>query len=91
MRGLQGDGRRHRPGAQAADPQGFEVCSEITAEVRRMGYAVWEVPIDDAPRTVGEGKKIRAVDALRALWTLVRFWRFATHPSQCHASVDTGD
>ncbi len=71
--------------------QGFEVCSEITAKVRRMGYAVWEVPIYYAPRTVGEGKKIRAVDALRALWTLVRFWRFATHPSQCHASVDTGD
>jgi dolichol-phosphate mannosyltransferase len=70
---------------------GFEVCSEITAKVRRMGYAVWEVPIYYEPRTVSEGKKIRAVDALRALWTLVRFRRVATRPSRCHSAIATGD
>lgn len=52
---------------------GFEVCSEITAKVRRLGHAIWEVPIYYEGRTVAEGKKIRAVDAVRALWTLARF------------------
>lgn len=70
---------------------GFEVCSEITAKVRRMGYAVWEVPIYYEPRTVAEGKKIRAVDALRALWTLVRFRLVAAQPSPCHSSIATSD
>lgn len=51
---------------------GFEVCSEITAKIRRMGFAIWEVPIYYEPRTVAEGKKIRAADAVRALWTLLR-------------------
>jgi len=51
---------------------GFEVCSEITAKVRRLGFAIWEVPIYYEPRTVAEGKKIGAADAMRALWTLVR-------------------
>ena len=52
---------------------GFEVCSEITAKIRRMGFAIWEVPIYYEPRTVAEGKKIGAIDAVRALWTLARF------------------
>jgi dolichol-phosphate mannosyltransferase len=51
---------------------GFEVCSEITARIRLMGHAIWEVPIYYEPRTVAEGKKIRATDAARALWTLVK-------------------
>ena len=49
---------------------GFEVCSEITAKIRLMGFAVWEVPILYEPRTVAQGKKIRATDAVRAMWTL---------------------
>jgi glycosyltransferase involved in cell wall biosynthesis len=49
---------------------GFEVCGEITAKIRLMGCSVWEVPIYYEPRTVAQGKKIRAVDAARAMWTL---------------------
>jgi glycosyltransferase involved in cell wall biosynthesis len=70
---------------------GFEVCSEITAKIRRMGYGVWEVPIYYEPRTVAEGKKIRAVDALRAMWTLVRFRSLSPHPSRWPSSIATGD
>ena len=51
---------------------GFEVCSEITAKIRRMGHPIWEVPIYYEGRTVAAGKKIRAADAVRALWTLAR-------------------
>jgi glycosyltransferase involved in cell wall biosynthesis len=53
--------------------QGFEVCSEITGKIRRMGHAIWEVPIFYEGRTVAQGKKIRAMDAVRALAALVRF------------------
>jgi len=52
------------------ETKGFEVCSEITAKVCRRGYAIWEVPIYYEPRTVEQGKKINAIDALRALVTL---------------------
>ena len=62
--------------ARALDLQsaGFEVCSEITARLRRGGHRIWEIPIDYRPRSVAEGKKIRAIDGLRAIWTLARLW-----------------
>jgi glycosyltransferase involved in cell wall biosynthesis len=53
---------------------GFEVCSEITARLRRGGHRIWEVPIDYRPRSVADGKKIRAIDGVRAIWTLARLW-----------------
>ena len=52
--------------------EGFEICAELTAKVREAGYAIWEVPIDYTPRSVADGKKIRAADGVRAIWTLVR-------------------
>lgn len=51
---------------------GFEVCAEMTARFLKLGYRIVEVPIHYRPRTVAEGKKIRARDGWRALWTLVR-------------------
>jgi glycosyltransferase involved in cell wall biosynthesis len=54
----------------------FEFCPEVTAKVRRLGYAIHEVPISYNPRGVLEGKKIRWQDGVEAMWTLLRF-RFA--------------
>ncbi len=51
----------------------FDFCEEITAKVSRMGYEIAEVPIKYNPRTIGEGKKIRPTDALRAIMTLLRY------------------
>jgi dolichol-phosphate mannosyltransferase len=51
---------------------GFEVCAEITAQALRRGYEIVEVPIRYQPRSVAEGKKIRAADGWRAALTLVR-------------------
>jgi dolichol-phosphate mannosyltransferase len=51
----------------------FEFCSEITAKLRRLGYAIDEVPISYHARSIEDGKKIRARDGLLALWTLVKF------------------
>jgi dolichol-phosphate mannosyltransferase len=52
---------------------GFETDHEITAKLIRRGIAIREVPISYRPRSVEEGKKIRAVDGLIAAWTLLRF------------------
>lgn len=52
---------------------GFETDHEITARLIRLGLPIAEVPIRYYPRSAEEGKKIRAVDGLIALWTLLRF------------------
>jgi len=51
---------------------GFEGDHEITALLIRKGYAIKEIPIAYEPRSLLEGKKIRAVDGLTALWTFLR-------------------
>jgi len=52
---------------------GFEFCLEVTAKVLRQGYAIREVPISYHARPREEGKKIRASDGLRAIWTLLKY------------------
>jgi glycosyltransferase involved in cell wall biosynthesis len=54
----------------------FELCPELTAKTRRLGYRIHEVPISYNARGIAEGKKIRARDGFEALWTLIRY-RFA--------------
>ena len=51
----------------------FEFCPEVTAKLRRLGYAIAEVPISYNPRGVMEGKKIRWQDGVEALWTLIKY------------------
>jgi dolichol-phosphate mannosyltransferase len=51
----------------------FEFCPEVTAKVRRLGYAIHEVPIRYNARGIADGKKIRTRDGFEALWTLVRY------------------
>ena len=52
---------------------GFETDHEITAKLIRAGIRITEVPISYRPRSVEEGKKIKASDGLVAIWTLLRF------------------
>jgi glycosyltransferase involved in cell wall biosynthesis len=51
----------------------FEFCPEVTAKLCRMGETIAEVPIHYAPRSAGEGKKIRHSDGWLAIWTLIRY------------------
>ena len=53
--------------------QRFEFCPEITVKLCRMGEKIGEVPISYAPRSPGEGKKIRHSDGWLAIWTLLRY------------------
>ena len=52
--------------------EGFEFCPELTAKLLRRGARYREVPIRYHPRSLEEGKKIRAWDGLIAIWTLVK-------------------
>ncbi|HVP00728.1 MAG TPA: glycosyltransferase family 2 protein [Bryobacteraceae bacterium] len=53
--------------------RGFEADHEITAKLIRKGIPIHEVPVSFRPRSVMEGKKIRARDGFIAVWTLLRF------------------
>jgi len=52
---------------------GFGFCAEATALARRRGARIVEVPIQYAPRSMAEGKKIRWTDGVRALWLLLKY------------------
>ena len=51
---------------------GFEFCPEVTAKVLKRGLHIAEVPIRYFPRSIEEGKKIRAWDGVLALWELLK-------------------
>ena len=52
--------------------RGFELEPEITAKILRLGYRIFEVPINYVARSRQEGKKLTAMDGVRALLTLLR-------------------
>ena len=52
--------------------RGFELEPEITAKLLRSGHRIYEVPISYAARSRTEGKKLTAMDGVRALRTLAR-------------------
>jgi len=57
--------------------RGFELEPEITAKLIRSGHRIYEVPISYAARSRAEGKKLTAMDGVRAIRTLLRYrsWR----------------
>ena len=54
----------------------FGVEPEITQKVARMRARVYEVPISYHGRTYEEGKKIGLKDAFKAVYTILRFFRW---------------
>lgn len=52
---------------------GFETDHELTAKLLRSGVRIIEVPISYHPRSIEEGKKIRATDFFIAMWTLLKY------------------
>ena len=53
--------------------RGFDFCPEVTAKALRLGHRIHEVPIEYKPRTLAEGKKIRARDGIEAVLVLLKF------------------
>ena len=54
------------------EARGFELEPEITAKLLRLRHRIYEVPISYAARSREEGKKLTAMDGVRALGTLAR-------------------
>lgn len=55
------------------ESRGFELEMELTVKTLKLGYKIKEVPIHYYPRKFREGKKIRAKDGLKGIWTLVKY------------------
>jgi len=51
---------------------GFDFEPEITAKMLRAGRRILEVPIGYQPRRMDEGKKIRWIDGVDAIYTLIK-------------------
>jgi glycosyltransferase involved in cell wall biosynthesis len=52
--------------------KGFDFCPEVTARILKNNIQIHEVPITYKPRGINEGKKIKPVDGLVAIWTLLK-------------------
>jgi dolichol-phosphate hexosyltransferase len=50
----------------------FDVEPEITGRVLRLGYRIYEVPVDYAARTRAQGKKLTWRDGVMAMFVLLR-------------------
>jgi glycosyltransferase involved in cell wall biosynthesis len=59
--------------------QGFELETELTAQIIRLGYDIHEVPISYYPR-YGEEKKLTPWDGIPTLWQLIQH-RYARFPA----------
>jgi len=61
----------------------FGIEPELTTRLAQWNIRLYEVPVSYHGRTAAEGKKIRAKDALAAVWTLLKCryidTRFTTH------------
>src|SRR3989344_2536863 len=51
---------------------GFEIEAELTAQFLKQGFHIREIPIDYHPRAFTEGKKIKAIDGLIGIWTIIK-------------------
>jgi glycosyltransferase involved in cell wall biosynthesis len=51
---------------------GFDIEPELTARLLRAGRRIVEVPISYNPRSADEGKKMRFIDGVDAIYTLVK-------------------
>lgn len=57
--------------------KGFEVCEELTIKALKRKLNIVEVPISYTPRSFRQGKKIRWLDGLKALWAIFYFTVFS--------------
>jgi dolichol-phosphate hexosyltransferase len=53
--------------------RGFELEPEITAKLLRLGQRIYEVPVSYTARSREEGKKLTAMDGVKAVRTLLRY------------------
>ena len=52
---------------------GFSFCPEVTTKLSKLGIDILELPIEYFGRTYKEGKKIKMIDGVKALITLIKY------------------
>ena len=57
--------------------KGFSFCPEVTTKISLKNIHIKEVPIDYFGRSYSEGKKIKMMDGIKALITLLKYRYFA--------------
>jgi glycosyltransferase involved in cell wall biosynthesis len=62
------------------ESKGFEFDNELMCKLMRKGFRIAEVPIQYAPRTYAQGKKITWRHGATILWTIFK-WRFLPIPA----------
>tara|TARA_A100001015_G_C14969571_1_gene704512 strand:- start:828 stop:1532 length:705 start_codon:yes stop_codon:yes gene_type:complete len=55
------------------ESKGFEFCPEITSKISNLGEKIYEVPIEYHARTYKQGKKIKLLDAFKALYAIFKY------------------
>ena len=51
----------------------FSFCPEITSKISRLNEKIVEVPVNYSGRSYKEGKKIKLIDGIKALRTLLKY------------------
>ena len=52
---------------------GFGFCPEITTKISKLKERIHEIPINYSGRTYEQGKKIKAIDGLIAIYVLIKY------------------
>ncbi len=58
------------------EENGFSFCPEITTKISLLNIEISEISINYNGRSYQQGKKIEAVDGLKAIWTLIKYKLF---------------
>ena len=53
--------------------KGFAFCPEVTSKISNLKLNIFEVPINYKGRTKAQGKKIKVMDGIVALYAIVKY------------------
>ena len=53
--------------------KGFSFCPELNTKLSNLGIKIYEIPINYEGRTYDQGKKITAIDGIRAIITIFKY------------------
>lgn len=57
----------------ALESNGFDIEEEMTIKLLKKKHTIIDIPIDYYPRDFKQGKKIRPIDGLVAIWKIIKY------------------
>ena len=55
------------------EENGFAFCPEINTKISNMGIKIKEIPINYQGRNYEDGKKIKSIDGIIAIFALIKY------------------